>query len=450
MIRKADKGNTVIITYTSEYNKEVNNFINSNNFIQDIGNTTCRLQRDIRSTINECQYFIPKEDRWKYINVNPTTPTIRGLIKIHKAEAPIRPIINWENAPAYKIAKTLAKILNIHIPLHCAYNVKSFTQLINDMQVIKYNRNLRLASFDVTNMYTNVSSNELLGIIDTICQNNNIDRNIKTDITRLSEAIINQNYFQFMDQTYMQIEGLAMGAPTSSILSEIYLQFLEKNRIYNILTKHIKGYFRYVDDILTVYDVHQSNIEDVLLEFNKLAPKLKFAIEKEEKQKINFLDLTIHRKRSRFSIDIYRKPTTTDTIIANDFCHPREQKMAAIHNLHNRMMTYDVSPENRQNERHNIQLILRNNKYIPSIIKDMKHKKEDRVQEEKIKWEKFTYIGRETRFITKAFKNTKVRITFTTDNTIKTFLLHGRSSIEINMTNLEYTNWSVHHVIRNI
>ena len=35
---------------------------------------------------------------------------------------------------------------------------------------------------------------------------------------------------------------------------------------------------------------------------------------------------------------------------------------------------------------------------------------------------KFTYIGRETRFITKAFKNTKVRIAFTTDNTTKNLL----------------------------
>jgi hypothetical protein len=109
-----------------------------------------------------------------------------------------------------------------------------------------------------------------------------------------------------------------------------------------------------------------------------------------------------------------------------------------------------MSPENRQKERHTIQQILRNNKYIPSIIKDMKHRKKDRVQEEKIKWEKFTYRGRETRFITKAFKSTKVRIVFTTHNTIKNFLLHGRPSKEINVTNLEYTNWSVHHVIRNI
>jgi len=98
--------------------------------------------------------------------MNPTAPTIRGLIKIHKAEAPIRPIINWSNAPAYKInwsnapaykiAKALTKILSIHIPLPYAYNVKNSMQLIKDLQDTKYNHDLRLASFGITNMYTNI------------------------------------------------------------------------------------------------------------------------------------------------------------------------------------------------------------------------------------------------------------------------------------------------------
>ena len=34
------------------------------------------------------------------------------------------------------------------------------------------------------------------------------------------------------------------------------------------------------------------------------------------------------------------------------------------------------------------------------------------------KWAKFTYIGKETRFITKLFKDTNTRIMFTTNNTI--------------------------------
>jgi hypothetical protein len=38
---------------------------------------------------------------------------------------------------------------------------------------------------------------------------------------------------------------------------------------------------------------------------------------------------------------------------------------------------------------------------------------------QKRKWAKFTYIGKEPRFITKLFKNTDVKVTFTTDNTIE-------------------------------
>jgi hypothetical protein len=36
------------------------------------------------------------------------------------------------------------------------------------------------------------------------------------------KVILNQNYFQHEDRIFLQKEGLAMGAPTSSILSEIF------------------------------------------------------------------------------------------------------------------------------------------------------------------------------------------------------------------------------------
>jgi len=36
---------------------------------------------------------------------------------------------------------------------------------------------------------------------------------------------------------------------------------------------------------------------------------------------------------------------------------------------------------------------------------------------QKQKWAKFTYIGKETRFITKLLKDTNARIAFTTNNT---------------------------------
>ena len=68
-----------------------------------------------------------KDERWKYIYLNPTSPTIRGLIKIHKENSPIRPTVNWKNAPGYKLAKMLSKKkkIGVHIPLPYMFSVKT-------------------------------------------------------------------------------------------------------------------------------------------------------------------------------------------------------------------------------------------------------------------------------------------------------------------------------------
>ena len=113
-----------------------------------------------------------------------------------------------------------------------------------------------------------------------------------------------------------------MGAPSSSILSEVYLQFLENTQIYNILLQHqIVGYFRYVDDILIVYnnnntEIHNNNTEihKVLDQFNNISPTLTFTIEKEQNKCISFLDISICNNQ-KISFNVYRKPTTTDIII---------------------------------------------------------------------------------------------------------------------------------------
>jgi hypothetical protein len=60
---------------------------------------------------------------------------------------------------------------------------------------------------------------------------------------------------QINEQYYLLNKGLAMRAPTSAMLSEVYIQNLEHASIADILHKHqIIDYYRYVDDILVVYD----------------------------------------------------------------------------------------------------------------------------------------------------------------------------------------------------
>jgi hypothetical protein len=49
--------------------------------------------------------------------------------------------------------------------------------------------------------------------------------------------VLEQNYFQTDQEYYKQNDGLAMGASTSSVLAEIYIQHMEHTQIYPILKK---------------------------------------------------------------------------------------------------------------------------------------------------------------------------------------------------------------------
>jgi hypothetical protein len=123
--------------------------------------------------------------------------------------------------------------------------------------------------------------------------------------------------------------------------STCYLQNLECNQIFKILTDNsILGYFRYVEDIFIVYNNNYTDINKVQTAFNNLAPTIKFTMENETNNGINFLDITINKETNNFSINIYRKPTTTDVIIPQDSCHPHEHKHAAIRYVLNRLNTY--------------------------------------------------------------------------------------------------------------
>jgi hypothetical protein len=185
-------------------------------------------------------------------------------------------------------------------------------------------------------MYSNVPTGDLLHIIDLICGQQLIEDVVKNDLINMAKLVLEQNYFQFENNFYSQKIGLAMGSPTSSILSEMYLQYKECTDIFDTLIRNnIIGYFRYVDDILVVYDKTLTNIDEILNSFNRIMPTMKFTIEKESENMINSLDITVRKEQDKLKFEIYRKHTATDTIIPFDSCHPTEHKMAAVRYLTN-------------------------------------------------------------------------------------------------------------------
>jgi hypothetical protein len=122
-----------------------------------------------------------------------------------------------------------------------------------------------------------------------------------------------------------------MGAPSSGIIAEIFLQHMEHTHLRRLAHKHrIINYCRYVDDILLIFDSNHTSIQMILDDFNNLHPKLQFTAEVEIDHTLNYLDISIHRTPTNIRTAIYRKHTFTDTIIPYTSNHPAHHKYAAV------------------------------------------------------------------------------------------------------------------------
>jgi hypothetical protein len=63
-----------------------------------------------------------------------------------------------------------------------------------------------------------------------------LDATTTEEITAITKTVTSQNYYGFDGKTYIQQKGLAMGAPSLSIVSEIYLRYSENTEALSILT----------------------------------------------------------------------------------------------------------------------------------------------------------------------------------------------------------------------
>ena len=145
---------------------------------------------------------------------------------------------------------------------------------------------------------------------------------------------------------------------------------------------------------------------------------------------MNYLDITVHRPPKGWKTSIYRKPTFKDSIIPYSSNHPAQHKYAAIRYLYNKLHTYNLHDHEYRTEENTIHNIMFNNAFqippktkphlkkitTPNIPKTTSTKK----------WATFTYIGKETTYITNLLKNTDLKIAMRTNNSIQKILMHNK------------------------
>ena len=89
-----------MIIYRNDYDLKVLNFISNNGGVEVNVKITSKFQEDFRITLNDCKQIIDVGSKWGFINLNPNTAILRGLIEVHKKDIHIRPIVNSINSPS--------------------------------------------------------------------------------------------------------------------------------------------------------------------------------------------------------------------------------------------------------------------------------------------------------------------------------------------------------------
>jgi hypothetical protein len=161
IITKADKGKTLVMLHKEEYNNRIEDFITKISFTE-LSHITNIEQQNIRNITNKCNKVININNKWRYINMNPT-------VKLHKLDKPIRPIVNWKNSPGYKSAKHIDTLLNKTLSLPNAFNVQNSYNLTQSQANNERDENIKLCSFDIKDIFTNISTTKFENINNLLC-----------------------------------------------------------------------------------------------------------------------------------------------------------------------------------------------------------------------------------------------------------------------------------------
>ena len=79
---------------------------------------------------------------------------IYGMVKVHKKDYPLRPVVSMLNTPEYNQAKFLDDIIKPNIPK--SFMVDSSINFLDELKLTQLTPSEHIVSFDVKSLFTNV------------------------------------------------------------------------------------------------------------------------------------------------------------------------------------------------------------------------------------------------------------------------------------------------------
>ncbi|XP_065893450.1 uncharacterized protein [Dysidea avara] len=258
-----------------------------------------------------------------------------SLLKIHKNPMRIRPIVSSCNSPTENISQFLDYWLQHSMRTLPSY-LQDTNQLINNLCSLSVPEDSWLVTVDVKSLYTCIPHKEGVeacrhALLTT--ENLQLEQPPTEALITFIELVLQNNTFEFNNQMYKQINGVAMGTKMAVTYANIFMGQLE----HNILSKsslNICFYKRYIDDVLIITDDTEANLLNFIRDLNQAHPTIKFTAEY-NRERITFLDVDIY-KGPNFStthnldFQTHIKPTNPQLHVQAQSYHPESTKKGII------------------------------------------------------------------------------------------------------------------------
>lgn len=305
------------------------------------------------------------------------TPALRQsyfyvLPKMHKKKLAGRPIVGTINSVTYHTSKYLHNVLAQTLP-HLNTVAQSTQHALRRLLTTTAPAGAVLLCADVTSLYPSIPIDYGLRAIREVLTKLSTEQGtprINIALTlELLHWVLENNYFSYMDDTYHQLTGTAMGTPTAVMYANIVLFYLESTAL---LLQPIL-YQRFIDD-LCVLCTEVAQAQEIVRVFNAQCPQIQL-----EEVTIGttgiFLDLEIrlhqHGHTTQLTTRTFQKSINKYLYICPTSNH---QKIVFRNMVFNELCRYRLHCTLPADYRHMVQLFsdrLRRRGYQRSFIEEI-------------------------------------------------------------------------------
>ena len=156
-----------------------------------------------------------------------------------------------------------------------------------------------------------------------------------------------------------------MGSPLAPVLANLFMGHHEQHWLIQKETLSVLFYKRYVDDIFYIFKTSEQ--ADKFLDFSNTRHNIKFTIEKEQDQKLPFLDVLITKASNNRITTNYKKSTHTGQEDYLSFI-PTRYKLGLVKTFVDRLYKINNTWSGFHNDMEKTKSILQKNLFPPDLI----------------------------------------------------------------------------------